>query len=156
MIQLSPLLSLEISFAWRLVVAVILGALMGFERSISGKHAGIRTYALVAMGSAAFAAVGTLASFQLSVFSGINPLQIAGSVVIGIGFIGSGLAYFHGEQPELTTASGLWVSAAVGMACGFGFYIIASTATVLTLVVLALFSKLEKVLRRHWGVEQKG
>lgn len=155
MMHLTPLLSLEISFAWRLVVAVILGALMGLERSISGKHAGMRTYALVAMGSSALVAIGTLASFQLSIFSGINPLQIAGSIVIGIGFIGSGLAYFHGEQPELTTASGLWVAAAVGMACGFGFYVIATIGTILTLIVLAVLSKIEKVLRIRWGVEQK-
>ena len=153
---LSPLFPLEIQFAWRLLAAVILGALMGFERSLSGKHAGMRTYALVAMGSAAFVAISTLASFQLSLFTGINPLQIASSVVIGIGFIGSGLAAFHNGQPELTTASGLWVAAAVGMACGFGFYLIAASATILALVVLSALARVEKIMRIRWGVEQKG
>ena len=74
------------------------GDLLGLERSIAGKHAGMRTYALVSLGSCLFVIVGTLASYQLSIFSGINPLQIAGSIVIGIGFIGSGLAFMGGQK----------------------------------------------------------
>jgi putative Mg2+ transporter-C (MgtC) family protein len=130
--------------------------LMGLERSMAGKHAGMRTYSMVSLGAALFVSLGTLASYELAVFSNINPVQIAASVVIGIGFIGSGLAVMRGEQAvELTTASGIWVVAAVGMACGFGLYILALTATILSIVIFTFFSRLEKKLRARYGVESK-
>lgn len=142
----------EAGFAWRLVAAALLGMGMGTERSITGKHAGMRTYGLVALGSALFCLVGTFASYQLSFFPGINPLQIAGSVAIGIGFIGSGLAMFRGEHPgELTTASGIWVVAAVGMACGFGFYAFAAITAALSIFLFTIVSRVEHFLRTRWG-----
>ena len=147
----------EIQLAFRLLVAVFLGSLMGFQRSILGKHAGIRTYGLVSLGSSMFVSVGTLASFQLSMFAAANPMQIASSVVIGIGFIGSGLAAFRNtEHPgELTTASGIWVAAGVGMACGYGFYILAITSTALTFAIFSAFSYLERGVQRHYGIESR-
>ena len=142
----------QLLFVLRLVVAVLLGALVGLERSIAGKHAGMRTYALVSLGACLFVVVGTLASYQLSVFAGINPLQIASSIVIGIGFIGSGLALMHGEsQMELTTASGIWVVAGIGMACGFGLYLLATVTSVLTILIFAVLSRGERLIRVHWG-----
>src|SRR5665213_1633287 len=97
--------SLQFALAWRLVLAAVLGACLGIERSIAGKHAGMRTYALVSMGSALFVMISVLASYQLSDFSGVNPLQVASNVVLGVGFLGTGLAVFRGEHPvELTTA----------------------------------------------------
>jgi putative Mg2+ transporter-C (MgtC) family protein len=146
--------AIEIEFAWRLLVAVFLGVCLGLERSLAGKHAGMRTYSMVALGSCVFVIVGTLASLQLATFAGINPLQIAGSIVIGIGFIGSGLAAFRGDHPELTTASGIWVVAAVGMACGFGLYVTAVTSTLLAIVVFTVLSKFEHRLRSIWGREE--
>ena len=135
-----------------LIMAVLLGALFGLERSIAGKHAGMRTYALVSLGSCLFVIIGTVASFQLSNFVGVNPLQIAGSIVLGIGFIGSGLAVFRGDHPvELTTASGIWVVAGVGMACGFGLYSLAVTATILGILVFSLLLRIENKLRRKYG-----
>ncbi len=146
----APLQSLEYAFAWRLIASVILGASMGIERSIAGKHAGMRTYALVSLGSCVFAIVGTLSSYQLVGFPGINPLQLAGSVVIGIGFIGTGLAAFKGEHTaELTTASGVWVVSAVGLACGFGLYFTAIVCTLLSLLVLSVVAGLE-----HWIISR--
>src|SRR3990167_7748764 len=109
--MLGHLSGVEIEVIVRLVVAVLLGALFGLERSLAGKHAGMRTYALVSLGSALFTVVGVVASYQLASFVGINPLQIAGSVVIGIGFIGAGLAVYKSEDPlDLPTASGIWVA----------------------------------------------
>ncbi len=143
------------TFAVRLVVAAILGMAMGLERSVAGKHAGMRTYAMVSLGSALFVLVGTLAAYSLSIFSGVNPLQIAGSIVVGIGFIGSGLAIYRGDHLELTTASGIWVVSAVGMACGFGFYILAVATAVISLLIFTLFSRLERKVRARWGVEPK-
>ncbi len=149
-----PLSSVEFAFTARLIVAVVLGALMGINRSLFGKHAGMRTYALVSLGSCVFAIVGTLASYELSAFNGINPLQIAASVVVGIGFIGSGLAAFRGEHPiELTTASGIWVVAAVGMACGYGLFILAIACTLLGILIFSLLSHTERWLQDVWGEE---
>ncbi len=143
---------LQLQMIWSLCIAALLGALMGLERSIAGKHAGMRTYALVSLGSCLFVVLGTLASYELSYFSGINPLQIAGSVVLGIGFIGSGLAMARGDHPaELTTASGIWVVAGIGMACGFGLYALAFAATMLGILVLSVFLRIENSIRAKYG-----
>jgi putative Mg2+ transporter-C (MgtC) family protein len=147
-----PISALEISYSCRLLVAALLGMAMGLERSVAGKHAGMRTYAMVSLGSALFVALGTLAAYELSIFSGINPLGIASSVVVGIGFIGSGLAAFKGDHIEVTTASGIWVVAAVGMAAGFGLYILAITGTIISLLVFSIFSRFERVIRSRYGV----
>ena len=146
--------SVEFAFAPRLIMAVFLGAIMGLDRSIAGKHAGMRTYALVSLGSCVFAIVGTLASYELTSFNGTNPLQIAASVVVGIGFIGSGLAAFRGEHPvELTTATGIWVVAAIGMACGYGLFVIATTCTILGILIFSVLARTEHWLRVLWGDE---
>ncbi len=147
-------LFLQVVAATRLLVAAVLGGLLGLERSIAGKHAGMRTYILVSLGSALFVVVGTLASFQLSGFPSLNPLQIAASIVIGIGFIGSGLAVFRGEQPiELTTASGIWVAAGIGMACGYGFFIVGFVAMLLAILTLSLLIPVENSIRSRFRRE---
>lgn len=146
--------SIEMEVIARLAVAAVLGACMGLERSLAGKHAGMRTYALVSLGSALFTVAGLVASYQLTAFAGVNPLQIAASVVIGIGFIGSGLAVVRGEQPaELTTAAGIWLVAAVGMTAGFGYFAVALASTVLGLLIFSVLSKVERRLRRRFGRE---
>lgn len=146
---------LQIDAGWSLVFAVVLGTLLGLERSLAGKQAGMRTYALVSLGSCLFTAVGTLASLQLNFFPGVNPLHIAGSVVIGIGFIGAGFAAVRSEHVELTTAAGVFVAAGVGMACGFGFYWLATAATVLSVLVFSLFLKLENIARQRYGTQRE-
>lgn len=148
---------LENEFIIRIVAAALLGSFLGVERSISGKHAGMRTYALVSLGSALFVGTGTLASLGLlPLFGGINPLQIAGSVVLGVGFLGTGLSVFRGEHPvELTTASGLWVSAGVGMACGFGLYTLAVTSTVLGIIIFSVFARLESRIGAFFGTKHE-
>src|SRR3989344_4624095 len=82
-------MGLESEFIVPLAVAAVLGSLLGLERSLAGKHAGMRTYAMVSLGSCLFVVVGTLSALQLSMFPGLNPIQIAASIVIGIGFIGA-------------------------------------------------------------------
>src|SRR5271165_6790145 len=131
---------MEYLFAERLIVAALLGALLGIERSIAGKHAGMRTYALVSLGSALFVLVGLAASENLlSLFPSANPLVVASNVVVAIGFLGAGLTVFRGDHPvELTTAAGLWVAAGVGMSAGFGFYIVGLTSVLLSLLVFSL------------------
>lgn len=135
-----------------LVVAALLGMVLGLERTIAGKHAGMRTYAMVSLGSALFTLVGVIASYQLSTFAGTNPLQIAGSIVIGIGFIGTGLAAFRGDHPvELTTASGIWVAAAVGMASGFAMYTVAIGTTILAVLILTIVLRFENGVRSRYS-----
>lgn len=144
---------LESTLVLNLCVAAALGVLLGLERSIAGKHAGMRTYALVSLGSCLFVIVGSLASLQFfPSFSGINPLIIASNVVLGVGFLGAGLSVFRGEHPvELTTAAGLWVAAGVGMAAGFGLYLLALVSTILSLFIFSVLLKVENIIRRHYG-----
>lgn len=140
-----------------LVVSAVLGALLGLERSIAGKHAGMRTYALVSLGSCLFVLVGTVASYQLGTFTGINPLSIASNVVVAIGFLGAGLTVFRGEHPvELTTAAGLWLTSGVGMASGFGLYSLALTGAVLGLIIFSLLARLEHFFSARFKVGHEG
>lgn len=141
-------MTFESEFVWRLVCATMLGAMLGLERSLAGKHAGMRTYALVSMGSALFTMAGVAAAYQFAMFSSVNPLHLAGFVAVGIGFIGSGLAVFRGEHPvELTTAAGIWVVAAVGVATGLGFELMGLAAAVLGILVFSIFSRIERYIR---------
>jgi putative Mg2+ transporter-C (MgtC) family protein len=149
-----PSIALEFALAWRLVLAAAFGAALGLERSLAGKHAGMRTYALVSLGSAMFVILGNLASeMMLGAFPGVNPLQIAGSVVLGVGFLGTGLSVFRGDHPvELTTAAGLWVAAGVGMAAGFGFTLLALCGAILAVILLSVFLHVENSIRSAYVV----
>jgi putative Mg2+ transporter-C (MgtC) family protein len=139
----------EAAMAGSLLLAALLGAALGIERSVAGKHAGMRTYALVSLGSCLFVIIGSMASASfLSMFPAVNPVQIAASIVIGIGFIGSGLVGRSDLHPELTTASGIWVVADIGMACGFGMYFIAVVVAVLAAAILSLFLRIENGIRK--------
>ncbi len=149
-------MGLEQEFVVRLIIAAVLGSLFGLERSLAGKHAGMRTYAMVSLGACLFVSIGELSSLQLSAFVGFNPIQIAASVVIGIGFIGAGLSALHGEHPELTTASGIWVAAGIGMASGFGFYPIATSSVMLGLVIFWIFAKIERRMNERYGIKHEG
>ncbi len=142
----------EIQMIWSLFASAILGAIVGVERSIAGKQAGMRTYAMVSLGSCLFVVIGTAAAYIMSNFPSVNPLQIAGSIVLGVGFIGSGLAVLRGDgHAELTTASGIWVVAGIGMACGFGLYVLATVTTVLAVAVFSLFWRFEHSLRKNFS-----
>lgn len=133
---------------WRLIAAVFFGGLLGFERTVAKKTAGLRTYALVSLGAALFVTVGDLIS-RLSIgVAGFqfDPLRVASQVVVGIGFLGAGLIIFRNDRVSgLTTAAGLWVAAGIGLACGFELYILALIATLLTLFVFVVL----------WFVEEK-
>jgi putative Mg2+ transporter-C (MgtC) family protein len=138
----------ESEFVWRLVIAALLGGILGVERSLAGKHAGMRTYALVSMGSALFTIAGIAASYQFALFPGVNPLHLAGFVIVGIGFIGSGLAGFGNDHPaELTTASGIWVVSGIGVSAGMGYAALALTATVLSVLIFSVFARVERNIR---------
>ena len=127
----------------RIFIAGLLGGLMGFEREMRAKEAGLRTHFIVSLGSALFMLISQYA------FSGrFDASRVAAQVVSGIGFIGAGVIIFQKNAVRgVTTAAGLWVAAAVGLACGAGMYSLAGAATVLTIACLELMH----LITRRWG-----
>jgi putative Mg2+ transporter-C (MgtC) family protein len=112
-----------------LLVAAGLSGLIGFERELNKRDAGLRTHIMVGMGAALFTIVGA----EL----GVDRTRMAAQVVSGIGFIGAGTIFRAGDSVKgLTTAAGMWTVAAIGVAAGFGLLLLATTATVIALVVL--------------------
>jgi len=123
----------------QLLLAVVLGSLIGMERELAKKKAGMRTFALVALGSCLFSIISKLAFKEFWGVPGFDPSRIASQVVVGIGFIGAGsIIFYQSNIRGLTTAAGLWVSAAIGMAIGFKLYAIGIFAALLTILVLVL------------------
>ncbi len=121
----------ELTVFGRILLAAALGFAIGAERERRGKSAGERTFALVALGSAAFTAVGVVA-FPVSTE------KIIAGVATGIGFLGAGVIWrMEGQQARgLTTAATNWTVASLGVICGVGFYITAPLVTVMILVIL--------------------
>lgn len=134
----------------RLVLAVVLGGIIGLEREVLEKPAGFRTHILVALGAATFTLISLYGFFG----SGADPARIASNIVVGIGFIGAGTIWRHPTGVGgLTTAASLWTVAAIGTAVGSGFYPVALLATALAWAVLYLFPRVERRLpRRATGV----
>jgi len=134
----------------RLGVALILGSLVGLERESHDHEAGMRTNALVALGTALFtiiSAFGFLGFLGLAHVQ-IDPTRIASYVVAGIGFLGGGVIFLRQESERVkgvTTAATIWVVAAIGMACGAGLLWEALTVTALTLIILVGFRYIEKL-----------
>lgn len=112
-------------FSVQIILAILLGSLVGWQRERLGKAAGLRTYALVSMGSALFTMV-SIHGFG----AGTDPSRVAAQILTGIGFIGAGsIIHKQGSVEGLTTAAGLWAMAAVGMLVGAGWMIHAAIAT---------------------------
>jgi putative Mg2+ transporter-C (MgtC) family protein len=135
----------DVELIKRLCLSAALGASLGLEREWRQKHAGLRTNILIAIGSTLF----TLMSIDLSASSGGDPTRLAAQIVSGIGFLGAGAIMRTGAGIRgLTTASMIWVNAAIGVAVGGGEYRLALIATAVTLVVLVLLSPVEKWIDR--------
>ena len=151
--SLLPTLNLD-ELLLRLSLAAVLGGMIGFERELREREAGLRTHLLVALGSALFTIVGAY-GFHEFLDSGqsvvrADPTRIAAQIVTGIGFLGAGAIIRHGLSVRgLTTAATLWVVAAVGLAAGAGYY---SAAVITTAVVLIALWPLRvmayRILRR--------
>ncbi|MCL5877411.1 MAG: MgtC/SapB family protein [Candidatus Bathyarchaeota archaeon] len=125
-----------------LILAVAFGAIVGIEREIHGRPAGIRTHMLVCLGSCLF----TIVSMSFS----LDPARIAGGIVAGIGFIGAGTIWSQKDKVQgITTAASLWATAAIGLAAGIGDYPLAGFVTLLVFIVLASWFVFKKV-----GLEQ--
>ena len=129
----------------RLIIALGLGLIIGAQRTRAGGHAGLRTYALVSLGAATFVGISLLVTEHI--FGGIDfdPLRVASQIVVGVGFLGTGVIFTQGSDVRgLTTAAGLWVAAAVGMAAGFGLYTIACAVSLLVVFTLAILRHIEE------------
>lgn len=125
----------------RLVVAGLMGGLVGLERELRAKEAGLRTHFIVALGSALFMIISQFAFGDAQ----HDAARVAAQVVSGIGFIGAGVIIFQRNAVRgVTTAAGLWVVAAIGLACGGGMWIVAGTATILTVMCLEAVHFLHK------------
>ncbi|MFN4182300.1 MAG: MgtC/SapB family protein [bacterium] len=128
----------------RLVLAVLLGGLLGYERKRMGKPAGARTHSLVATGACLFALISLWTAQQ---YPNVDASRIASQVVVGIGFIGAGAIIRYGTLVKgLTTAATLWISAALGLATGLGLYIYALTAFLLVFLALQFMPLLERFI----------
>jgi putative Mg2+ transporter-C (MgtC) family protein len=132
-------LSPELEMVLRLLLAVALGGIVGWERQMAKKPAGLRTHLLVCIGAALF----TLASIYG--FEGGDPARVAAGIVAGIGFLGAGTIIRSGEGilVGLTTASSIWAVAAIGMVSGAGLYILAAVGTAVMLIALRIFKRFE-------------
>lgn len=137
----------------RVALALAAGALLGLEREVADKPAGLRTYALVAQGSGLFMVLGILLAGQnYGGTASIDPSRIASTVVQGIGFIAGGVIFTVGARVQgLTTAAGVWVAAAAGLLIGGGFYIVGFGAIVLSLVVLRVLGYVGQKLPTDQG-----
>ena len=125
----------------RVGIAAVLGGLVGFDREARHKPAGVRTHMLVAAGSALAVAASILVLDDLRGVAGAggDAVRVAAAVIAGMGFLGAG-AIIRGPEGVrgLTTAAGIWMTAAVGIAAGYGLYILSVGSTVITLVIVAV------------------
>jgi putative Mg2+ transporter-C (MgtC) family protein len=141
-----------------LLIALVLGAIIGVERSFAHKTAGVRTYSLVSMGSCLLVIISNLTLPMYTNYNALDPQHFASSIIVGIGFLCGGVIIFQDKHLSgLTTAAGLWISSAVGIAVGYGFVSLAVFATLSTLLVLTVFWYFEhQITKRFKGVEYDG
>jgi len=131
---------IELELVLRVLLAVALGAIIGFQRGKAEKPAGLRDLVLICAGAALFTVV------SIHGFSVVDQARVAAGIVTGIGFLGAGAIIRRGEGgvvKGLTTAATIWVTAGIGLAAGAGMYILATVTTFLVLVVLLLPRRVE-------------
>jgi putative Mg2+ transporter-C (MgtC) family protein len=124
----------ELTMVLRILLATVLGGVIGFQRERTGKPAGLRTHMLICIGSTLFTLVSVFA------FSGlVDPSRVAAGIVTGIGFLGAGAIIFRtsdGYIAGLTTAATIWVAAGIGVAVGTGLYLASVVTTVVVMIIL--------------------
>lgn len=136
----------------RLVLAAGLSGVIGFEREFHGRSAGFRTHILLCVGSTL---IMLTSMHMFDMYSGqvvVDPGRIAAGVITGIGFLGAGtIMHFKSSIRGLTTAASLWVVAGIGLAVGSGLYFGAIVTTIITIIALMIFSRLEHaMIRKDW------
>ena len=145
----------------RLVVGTLLGGVIGYERDVHGRPAGLRTHLIVALASTTFMLVSThfvyFQHYGKDDLVTVDSSRIAASVVTGIGFLGGGAILRTGVTVQgLTTAAGLWLVAAIGLSAGAGMYVVSAAATLFGVVALAVLRRFEhkddRLLRRKISI----
>lgn len=120
----------EIICLIRLTLSVVLGFCIGFERKMRSKEAGIRTHTIVCLSACLFTVISIFG------FEGADKARVAAQIVPGIGFIGAGIIFYHKKTIRgLTTAAGIWATAAIGMSVGTGMYLIAVCASAIIILI---------------------
>ncbi len=130
----------------RLFVATLIGTVLGLNREIHGKPAGMRTHALVSLGAALTTVVSIELTTRGNVVDGSSVLHVVQGIMAGIGFLGGGVILrddSHQSVHGLTTAASIWVVASLGVACGAGQWLTALMALALTLIVLVFLARIE-------------
>lgn len=145
------LYALDVNFfnaSFRLVLALLLGALVGAERKHKGQVAGIRTFALISMGACLAMILSIYVPQEYMGLKNGDPGRIAAQVITGIGFLGGGaMIQQRGAVRGLTTAAGIWITAIIGMAVGVGMYLASTVCTLLIFLVIVGFNRFEHVIR---------
>ncbi len=133
----------EFEALFRVVIAMALGAVLGWERQATGKQAGLRTHMLVALGAALFVALGEAMVVRFDTTDTtvrLDPMRIVEAVVTGVSFLGAGTIFVSRGKRErvrgLTTAASIWATAGVGLAAGLGRYVLAVGTTAAVLLIL--------------------
>jgi putative Mg2+ transporter-C (MgtC) family protein len=135
----------------RLAVAMLLGMIIGTERILAHKTAGMRTYALVSMGSALFIIISLIITSRFIDVTNFDPMRVAAQIISAAGFICAGLVFVKNDGiVGLTSSAGLWVSVGIGMAAGFGLYDVAIVATILALFIFVALWFVESKLKNFW------
>lgn len=130
---------------WRLIMASMCGALIGWEREKQAKGAGLRTHILICLGATLFSVIGIR---MHETFSG-DFMRLLYGMLLAIGFMGGGLVFSHGGSVRgLTTAAGLWVVTGIGLAIGLGYYLLAVFSTFLTIAIVSWLRRVEQHMRR--------
>ena len=142
-------IAFDLTIVIRVLSALLLGFAIGLEREITNKYAGLRTNILVCLGACIFTIISIYGFPEVSVtgdeLGTRDTARVAAQVVTGIGFIGAGTVFRHGATVfGLTTAATLWVSAAIGMACGAGMYTLAILSTIFSIIILVSVRMFEK------------
>lgn len=147
------LINFYYSYTWQcdIGIATFLGAIIGFERELRGKDAGIRTYAIIAMAACLFTILSRAVGGEH------DPARIAAQIVSGMGFLGAGVIWHHkdGGTEGLTTAASMWGVGAIGMAIGFGYMSLALTSAFTVLIIMELFGVVVKGLQKTLKIKME-
>src|SRR5712672_751826 len=140
----------------RVAGALVIGALIGFERTFHGRPAGFRTHSLVCIASAVLMFVTVYQNRWMTILEPdsirTDPTRMAQGIMTGIGFLGAGVIFKEGLTVRgLTTAASIWITAAIGILVGIGFWLAAVVGSAATLIVLALFRYIESQLPSEFG-----
>lgn len=147
-------LNVEMMIFCKLLLAAILGAVIGLEREIHGRPAGFRTHLLVSLGACLYVITSIhfynlFGNFSGNLPVGVDPGRVAAQVVTGIGFLGAGAIIREKASIRgLTTAACLWLAAAIGLACGVGLFGVSIVVTVMSLLSLLLLKRIEMMIPR--------